>query len=311
MSNKSIETKKGKRFWMLAHTLFLLLTMNKCFGQETIPLYSGKIPNSIETPNQESENDTHFLLNVSESTLSIYLPPAAIANGTAVIVCPGGGYCALNIVQEGTIVAENLNKLGIAAFVLKYRLPNDKKMSDKTIGPIQDAQEAIKVVRERAKEWDVDTGKLGIMGFSAGGHLASTVGTHFTHSYIYNPKKINLRPDFMILVYPVVSFTDSIGHIGSRDNLLGKNPSAQQIVLYSNELQVTQQTPPTFLIQAGDDGLVSIKNSIIFYLALKKNNVPAGLHIFPKGQHGFVLEPAHSNWFQYCTQWLKENGWIK
>jgi acetyl esterase/lipase len=184
-------------------------------------------------------------------------------------------------------------------------------MPDKLIGPIQDAQQAIMLVRQRAKEWNVDTAKVGIMGFSAGGHLASTAGTHFTKSYIDNPRKINLRPDFMILVYPVISFADSIGHLGSRNNLIGKNPSAQQIALYSNELQITHETTPTFLIQAGDDGLVSVNNSIVFYRALQKNNVPAGLHIFPKGQHGFPYEPAHSTWFQYCAQWLTENGWLK
>jgi acetyl esterase/lipase len=309
MLTMSINLKKVSRLRMLTCTLLLLITISKSFAQQAIPLYAGKIPNSIKVPNLEKEDANHFLVNVSQPTLTIYLPPTGTANGTAVILCPGRGYGALNIIQEGYAVAQNLNKLGIAAFVLKYRLPDDKAMPDKSIGPIQDAQQAIMLVRQRAKEWNVDTAKLGIMGFSAGGHLASTAGTHFTKSYIDNPGKINLRPDFMILVYPVISFLDSVGHIGSRDNLIGKNPSAQQIVLYSNELQVTPQTPPAFLIQAGDDGLVNVKNSILFYQALQKNGVPAGLHIFPKGQHGFPYEPAHSTWFQYCAQWLKENGW--
>jgi acetyl esterase/lipase len=309
MLTMSINLKKVSRLRMLTCTLLLLITISKSFAQQAIPLYGGKIPNSIKVPNLEKEDANHFLVNVSQPTLTIYLPPTGTANGTAVILCPGGGYGALNIIQEGYAVAQNLNKLGIAAFVLKYRLPDDKAMPDKSIGPIQDAQQAIMLVRQRAKKWNVDTAKLGIMGFSAGGHLASTAGTHFTKSYIDNPGKVNLRPDFMILVYPVISFLDSVGHIGSRDNLIGKNPLAQQIVLYSNELQVTPQTPPAFLIQAGDDGLVNVKNSILFYQALQKNGVPAGLHIFPKGQHGFPYEPAHSTWFQYCAQWLKENGW--
>jgi acetyl esterase/lipase len=303
--------KKENALRILTLTLLLLLTIINSFAQQTVPLYPGKIPNSIKVPNIEKEDANHFLVNVSQPTLTIYLPPASTANGTSVIVCPEGGYSALNIIQEGSAIAENLNKLGVAAFVLKYRLPDDKAMPDKSIGPIQDAQQAIMLVRQRAKEWNIDTAKVGIMGFSAGGHLASTAGTHFTKSYIDNPRKINLRPDFMILVYPVISFADSIGHIGSRDNLIGKNPSAQQIALYSNELQITHETTPTFLIQAGDDGLVNVKNSIVFYLALQKNNVPAGLHIFPKGQHGFPYEPAHSTWFQYCAQWLRENGWFK
>lgn len=311
MLGQIISIKELSRLVGLACALLLLLITNKSFAQQTIPLYPGKIPNSIKVPNQESENSAHFLLNVSQPTLGIYLPPVGTANGTAVILCPGGGYGAVNIIQEGTAVAENLNKMGITAFVLKYRLPDDKDMPDKTIGPIQDAQQAIMMVRQRAKEWNIDTAKLGIMGFSAGGHLASMAGTRFTTSFINNPHKVNLRPDFMILVYPVISFTDSIGHIGSRDNLIGKDPSAQQILLYSSEFQVTHQTPPAFIIQAGDDGLVNVKNSIVFYLAMQKNNVPAGLHIFPKGQHGFPFEPAHSTWFQYCAQWLKENGWAK
>lgn len=309
MLTMSINIKKASRLRMLTCTLLLLLTISRNFAQQAIPLYTGKIPNFIKVPNLEKEDANHFLVNVSQPTLTIYLPPTGTANGTAVILCPGGGYSALNIIQEGYTVAENLNKLGIAAFVLKYRLPDDKAMPDKSIGPIQDAQQAIMLVRQRAKEWNIDTAKLGIMGFSAGGHLASTAGTHFNKSYIDNPGNVNLRPDFMILVYPVVSLLDSVGHISSRQNLLGKNPSKQQITLYSNELQVTPQTPPAFLIQAGDDGLVNVKNSVVFYLALQKNGVPAGLHIFPKGQHGFPYEPAHSTWFRYCAQWLKENGW--
>ena len=213
--------------------------------------------------------------------------------------------------NEGSQVAENMNKLGIAAFVLKYRLPSDVSMKDKSIGPLQDAQRAVQIVRERASEWNIDPNKIGIMGFSAGGHLASTAETHFDRSYIENPKQTSLRPDFAILVYPVISFLDSLTHSGSRNALIGKNPSSRDMQLFSNELQVTSQTPPTFLIQAEDDKTVSVKNSVVFFLALLKNHVPAGLHIFPTGAHGFPLEPAHSNWFSYCASWLKENGWLK
>lgn len=291
--------------------LLAIFLANPAIAQQTIPLYDGAIPNSIPTPNKESSNSQNFNINVTEPTLGIYLPSKEIANGTAVIICPGGGYHGLVMKNEGWEIAENMNKLGVAAFVLKYRLPSDLTMKDKSIGPLQDAQRAIQMVRERASDWNVDPHKVGIMGFSAGGHLASTVETHFNTSYTENSKGINLRPDFAILVYPVISFSDSLTHLGSRNALIGKNPSAENIKLFSNELQVTPETPPTFLIQAEDDKTVSVKNSIVFFLALLQNHVPAGLHIFPTGGHGFPLEPAHSNWFNYCASWLKENGWLK
>ncbi len=288
-----------------------LLFNISAFAQQVMPLYDGEIPNSTGAPDKEQDNPSHFLFKVSRPTLTVYKPSAVPANGVAVIICPGGGYTGVNMKAEGSIIAERLNALGITAFVLKYRLPDDSTMVDKSIGPIQDAQRAIMIVRSRAKEWNIDTTKIGIMGFSAGGHLASTAGTHFNRSYIDNPYNISLRPNFMLLVYPVISFTDSIGHIGSRNSLIGKNATAEQITYYSNEFQVTPNTPPTFLIHAGDDKVVSVKNSIAFYLALQKNKVAAGLHIFPTGQHGFPLAPANTAWFQYCVFWLKENGWLK
>jgi acetyl esterase/lipase len=193
--------------------------------------------------------------------------------------------------------------------VLKYRLPDDKIMPDKSIGPIEDAQKALLIVKTRAKEWNIDTSKIGVMGFSAGGHLAAFIGTHFNKAYIENTNRVSLRPSFMILVYPVISFTDSLGHLDSRRALIGANPPADRIKLYSNELNVSPDTPPTFLIHAEDDGLVSVKNSTAMFLALQKNKVPAGLHIYPTGQHGFYLEPAKSTWFDYCARWLKEHNW--
>jgi len=294
----------------LIKILIAILLVNPATAQQTIPLYNGAIPNSIPTPNKESSNTQDFNINITEPTLGIYLPAKETANGTAVIICPGGGYHGLVMKREGWDVAENMNKLGVAAFVLKYRLPSDVSMKDKSIGPLQDAQRAIQIVRERASEWNIDPHKIGIMGFSAGGHLASTAETHFSKYYIDNPKQTNLRPDFAILVYPVISFQDSLTHKGSRDALIGKNPSIENIKLFSNELQVSPQTPPTFLIQAEDDKTVSVKNSIAFFLALLQNQVPAGLHIFPTGGHGFPLEPARSDWFGYCTSWMKEIGWL-
>jgi len=295
---------------IIACSSFLLVSLISV-GQQVIPLYEDNIPNSIKTKDKEHENSYHFLTNISQPTITVFTPAAGKSNGTAVIICPGGGYMMLNIKMEGYDVAQKLTSLGITAFVLKYRLPSDSIMVDKSIGPLQDAQRAIMLIRTRAKEWNIDTAKIGVMGFSAGGHLASSAGTHFSHSYIDNPSSINLRPAFMILIYPVISFADPLAEKGSRTALLGKNAKVEQTDLFSNELQVTPEMPPAFIMHAGDDKLVSVKNSITFYLSLQKNNVPAGIHIFPTGQHGFLLEPAHSDWFDYCAKWLQENGWTK
>jgi acetyl esterase/lipase len=301
-----------KKHNLIVLVVFLLFTATTgVLAQQVIPLYESNIPNSIKTPDKEHENSYHFVINISQPTITVYMPPAGKSNGTAIIICPGGGYMMLNVKMEGYDVAQQLTSLGITAFVLKYRLPSDSIMVDKSIGPLQDAQRAIMVVKTRAKEWNIDITKVGIMGFSAGGHLASSTGTHFNHSYIDNPSSISLKPAFMILIYPVISFADSLAEKNSRAALIGKNAGAEQTKLFSNELQVTSETPPAFIMHAGDDRLVSVKNSIAFYLALQKNNVPAGIHIFPKGQHGFPLEPAHSNWFDYCAKWLQENGWVK
>lgn len=293
----------------------LILSIHLSEGQTIVNLYADKkIPNEIPGPDEEKRNDDGIvrISNISRPTLTVYLPPKEKANGTAVVVCPGGGYGINAFKHEGTDVAVELNKMGIAAFVLKYRLPSDKIMKDKSIGPLQDAQQAILMVRQRAKEWNVDPSKIGIAGFSAGGHLASTAGTHFQKPLVENPDNISLRPDFMILLYPVVSFSDSIGHIGSRINLIGKSPSPESIRLYSNELQVTKQTPPTFLVHAGDDNAVKVANSLKFYEALNKHGVPAELFVFPKGGHGFgLINPTSPDlWMDRCLDWMKSNKWL-
>lgn len=220
-------------------------------AQNEIKLYEGVIPNSKETPDQEKRTSIKgqdaLMEFTSRPSLFIYLPPKEKANGSAVIICPGGGYHALCIGREGFKVARAFNKLGVAAFVLKYRLPDDAIMNDKSTGPLCDAQQAIKIVRQHAERWHLDPHKIGIMGFSAGGHLAATAGTHYEKSFIENKEGISLRPDFMILVYPVISMTDSIGHIGSRDFLFGKSPSEEQIRFLSNEYHVNTSTPPAFI----------------------------------------------------------------
>ena len=297
----------------LFFVLCLLATESR--SQQMLNLYPGKIPNSKQVANQETITPNKqmgpIIREVSEPTLEVFLPPQDIASGTAVIICPGGGYHALLIKREGQDIARAFNKKGIAAFVLKYRLPDDRSMLDKSIAPIQDAQKAIQTIRQRAKEWHINPNQVGIMGFSAGGHLASTAGTHFNRAFIDNQSNISLRPDFMILVYPVISFTDSIGHTGSRNYLLGTQPSKNQIEFYSNELQVNSKTPPAFLVHAIDDSVVSSKNSLYFYQALRNNGVLGELHLYTKGEHGFLTAPPFDEWFGRCLYWMKENKLMK
>jgi acetyl esterase/lipase len=281
-------------------------------AQQEIPLYA-EVPNSREAPNQEEivlnpEVDT-LIYKVSVPSLTIYLPSKGSV-GSAVIICPGGGYHVLLINREGRKIARAFNKYGVAAFVLKYRLPDDRVMIDKSIGPLQDAQRAIQIIRQRAGEWHIDPQKIGIMGFSAGGHLAATAGTHFEHSLIDNKMGTSLRPDFMILIYPVISFTDSIGHIGSRENLLGKSPTLEQIQFFSNEKQVSKSTPPAFITHGGDDSVVPIANSLSFYNQLRKNSIPAELHVYSSGEHGYLKQPPFEEWFGRCCYWMKSNGWL-
>lgn len=291
--------------------LFSFVTV-LCSAQKIIPLYQGQIPNARFSSDEEYSNSDHSaVFKVSQPTVSIYLPPEEKSTGCAVIICPGGGYHALVIGREGYDMAKRFVKWGIAAIVLKYRLPEDRTMYDKSIGPIQDAQQAIKMVRTHAKAWHVDPGKIGIVGFSAGGHLASTAGTHFLHPFIKDEEKISLRPDFMILVYPVISMTDSLGHSGSRDNLLGKKPDADAVIAFSNEMQVTDQTPPAFLVQAEDDSVVKVENSVQFYEALRRHKVPVTLHIYQRGGHGFLKYPPRDLWMKDLAYWMRTNHWIK
>lgn len=277
-------------------------------AQQEIPLYAGAIPNAKEATNEEKCTASQVVSNVSVPTLSVFLPPKDKATGTAVVICPGGGYGVLVIKREGYDVAEEFTKRGIAAFVLKYRLPSERTMIDPSIGSLQDAQQAIKTVRERAAEWNINPQKIGIMGFSAGGHLASTAGTHFERTVLPNPQGTSLRPDFLVLVYPVISFADGVGHKGSGVNLLGKNASAEQLTRYSNDLQVTQNTPPAFITHASDDTVVPVKNSLLFYEALQKKRILSDLHIYAKGEHGYLKTPSFDEWFGRCLHWLATSG---
>lgn len=300
------------------HFVPLFLIAFSMRAQTVMNLYPGQIPNSKNASNQEKidtakKDGIIMVRKISVPTLTVFLPKGNRAATAAVVICPGGGYWINAIQHEGIDVAEKFAAQGIAAFVLKYRIPESRTMHDPEIGPLQDAQQAIKVVRQNAKRWNIDPHRLGILGFSAGGHVASTAGTHFQHSEIENISKTDLRPDFMILVYPVISFQDSIAHMGSREKLIGKSPSKEKIDYYSNELQITRDTPPTFLVHARDDKSVVVENSLRFYDNLKKNKVPAELYLFEKGGHGFGLNNPleKKQWFDACIKWMKSQGYSK
>ena len=295
--------------------IFFIFLVKFSNAQQVIPLYSGKIPNSKISINEEQITANALVdtvtRNVSIPTLTIFLPLKNLSKGSAVIICPGGGYGGLLTKREGTDVARTFAKLGVAAFVLKYRLPDDRIMEDKSIGPLQDALQALKMVRQNAGKWSIDTSKIGIMGFSAGGHLASSAGTHYDAQIIENTENIDLRPSFMVLVNPVISFSNEIGHIGSRNNLLGKTPSAEKIQFFSNELHVNQSSPQTFLVHTADDTVVSPENSFRFYHALRKNKVNAELHIYSEGEHGFLKKPVFEEWFGRAVNWMKDRSFIE
>jgi acetyl esterase/lipase len=281
----------------------------------SIPIWPKSIPNSINAVDYTEkevmkEGQMQSTSQVTNPNLSIYLSKKELANGSAVIIFPGGGYSHLAMYKEGQKVAEWLNSIGITAFVLKYRLPSDLIMKDKTIAPLQDAQEAIRIIRRNAKEWNIDPTKIGVLGFSAGGHLASTLSTHYQEK-VYDADTTSSRPDFSILIYPVISMEDGITHSGSKNSLLGENAGRNLIEKYSNEKQVNADTPKTFLVHASDDKVVPVANSINYYLNLLQYNILAEMHIYEKGGHGFGLgrEGTNKDWPKACEKWLEMNGY--
>lgn len=295
--------------------LIFIFLVKISMAQQVVRLYDSQIPNSKKGPNEEVQTynkvvDT-LTSKVSIPTITVFLPPPALANGTAVLICPGGGYGVLLTKREGSDVAKAFNKYGITAFVLKYRLPDDKIMLDKSIGPLQDAFQALRIIRLRAKEWGINEQKVGIMGYSAGGHLAATVGTKYKTQVIANPESVNLRPDFMILVNPLISFTYALGHVGSRKALLGDAPTNEQIQFYSNELNINELTPQTFLVHTTDDIVVPVENSIEFYNGLRKHKVSAEVHLYAKGGHGFLQVPTFEEWFGRTVNWMKDRDLIE
>ena len=299
-------------------TIFLLAFLYPAMvmSQKIYPLFEKEIPNSKPISVKETRDDKDGRLRIgqiTEPTIEAWLPTKESNTGTAIIIFPGGGYRIVSYSHEGTEVAKKFQQMGVTAFVVKYRMPDSATMENPSIGPLQDAQRAIQWVRERSTEFNVNPERVGVLGFSAGGHLASTAGTHFSRSYISNPKAINLRPDFMILVYPVVTMAESFTHAGSVGQLLGKKPSDDLRSSFSAERNVTPQTPPAFLVHTSADKSVSALNSVYLYKALLENNIKAEMHIYQEGNHGFGLKLPNADewWMDRCRNWLAANGWLK
>lgn len=299
-----------KKIIFIALTFIATISLTYAQDVKQIPLYPDGVPNSKPTPATYVENNANgWARTVSIPTLIPFPADKSTATGTAVVICPGGGYSGLSMDNEGVSIAKAFNQIGVTAFILKYRLPSDQIMVDKTIGPLQDAQAAIQLVRSRAAEWGINPAKIGIIGFSAGGHLASTAETHFNKVVIANPNNISVRPDFAILMYPVITF-GPLTHQGSKDNLIGKSPSQELVDLYSNEKQVAADTPPTFIVMAEDDRTVPIENALLFYSAMIKAKVKGELHVYQAGGHGFGInnKTSKEKWFDWCKDWMKNNG---
>jgi acetyl esterase/lipase len=293
----------------------LLIQLSIAAQEMILPLWAeGKVPNYKKTDETEKRDTaaTIHITRVQQPDIAVFLPAKRNATGQAVIICPGGGYGTLAYNWEGMDVAKLLNAKGIAAIVLKYRLPNSKSNIVPHLSPLLDAKRAIRMVRFYADKWSIKKDKVGIMGFSAGGHLASTLATHFDkgeNNAVDSIEQFSSRPDFMVLVYPVISMSKNIMHAGSRNNLIGDKPTDELAKLYSNELQVNKETPVTFLVHATDDKTVPVENSLLFYQALKDNGVSAEMHIYPKGGHGFGLALGRSyleTWTDRCIDWLRE-----
>jgi acetyl esterase/lipase len=293
--------------------LITLLLTTSAMAQEFTPLYSHGIPNYKEVVNKQSAakgaDGIERISKVSVPTYRFFPAFSGKDPKTCVVICPGGGYRILASSHEGYDIAAKFNEIGVSALVLYYRLPADSAQVEKKYAPLQDAQSALALVRENAAKWNVDPNKVGIMGFSAGGHLAATASTHFNKDYTGIFPGINLRPDFSILLYPVISMR-SFGHGGSTQNLLGKNPTEEELVLFSNEEQVNSQTPKAFIVHASDDNAVPLKNSLLYAEKLTANKVPVDLHVYAKGGHGFGLNNKTTSgdlWFDRLITWMKAN----
>lgn len=296
--------------------LLFVMTCSCIHAQDKIlELWADAIPDAkpSKTFKEQLQMENGTLVRaemVTTPTVSVFIPKTP--NGTGILICPGGGYHHLAIHKEGTKVANWFNSIGITAFVLKYRLPSNDIMVNKHNGPLQDAQKAIRLVRQHAPEWQLDPNRIGVMGFSAGGHLAACLSNLYDSRVYASEDGISARPDFSILIYPVISMSDGIAHQGSKSNLLGTAASKDLVETFSIEKQVDALTPPTFLIHASNDRSVPVQNSIQYYEALLQYNVPVEMHIYENGGHGFGLGKAGTNqfWTSSLEHWLQQRELI-
>lgn len=300
---------------MLAFICLIVIGGSLSAQTKVIDIWNGKIPDAKHNDKFKQSVDTVAdwvdKFSIVNPCLYFYPAPEAKATGTAVIICPGGAYWGLAIKHEGEQVAKWLNSLGVTAFVLKYRLPDDSIMENKSIGPMQDGQRAIRLVRSHAKEWGINPAKIGIMGFSAGGHLASTLSTHYNEKVYESDDLTSAKPDFSVLIYPVISMDSSTTHWGSRVNLLGNSPAVEMVKHFSNELQVNGETPPAFMVHSLDDDAVPVQNSINYSLALHKFHIACELHLYPTGKHGYGMGKStntESFWTDACRKWFMARG---
>lgn len=279
----------------------------------TLPLWNGTPPlqNEMNLQEERVRDGILRISNVQSPSLEVYLPEASVATGKAVLIFPGGGYAILAYDWEGTEFAKWLQSHGIAGIVVKYRLPLSESLTDAKEVPLLDAQRAIRLTRHHADEWGLDREQIGVMGFSAGGHLASTLSTQFDHQTNRPTDRIDslsARPDFSILAYPVISFRDISAHSGSRRNLLGDDASQELIDRFSSELNVTADTPQTFLVHGQFDDVVPVENSFLYFDALHRHNVPVSLHVYPVGGHGFAFGTGRGpveGWTTILLEWLR------
>lgn len=282
----------------------------------TLPLYPGPIPGAIEAPDEEATRDAKepwvYRRNISRPTVTVFLPAQARAATPAVVICPGGSYQGVSIDKEGYSVAQAFNRFGVAGIVLKYRTPSPRHMQETWSGPLQDAQQAISLVRTRAGEWNIDPKLVGIVGFSAGGHLAASASTLFAKPVLAEHQRESVRPAFSVLVYPVISMQDELTHALSRGQLLGASPSPELIERFSTERAITDATPPAFLIHAADDASVVVGNSLRYFESLIARKISAQLLAYPRGGHGFGLVNATTpdRWIDRVQNWMIGEGWI-
>ena len=299
-----------KKFGLIFFVIYLSSVYSVVNGQETIDLYeSGKIPNSIAVDNSEQITNG-IVRNVSIPQLIVFKAQKENSNKTAMLICPGGSYHCLHL-RSVCDVAETLAMNGVTSFVLKYRLPDDKWCKDKSTAPIQDAQRAMQIIRQQSDKWNIDSTRVGVLGQSAGGHLAACVSYLYDNEFIENKGRVNLRPDFSILLYPVITMDTSYTHMTSRINLLGRNPVKNKQDLFSPEKIIKPDAPSTFILHANDDKVVPVENSLLLYKALMNSEIPVEMHLFSSGGHGFGYGFSKNRWLPLCIEWLTDKGYIK